>query len=214
MAPPGAPGAMDLPADTEYYTRSDAVHRVLHAETIAVNTPLDFARVIRYDVYQLMQDGDIGFSHQNCGGGEVVLHPPAYVLTRRGKTKRVETPLDEPVTLVCGLCDARFEVPTRDQFETALTRFLARPRPSALEAYRLTESLSFVDPAWTPPKRRRRPDRRAVETRYDVDPSLMGRRRSGRDRRRNPEHLDHPPRTAGGSPESSEPPTKDGGETA
>jgi hypothetical protein len=185
---------MSLPEGTEYYTPGAEDHDPAAASTmIAVESPLDFARVVRYDLYQLMLDRDIVFAHGPCGGGSMRVDPPAFVETRRGKLKRVETEPDDPIALICNECDARFEGFTRHHFQTVLTRFLARPRPSALETYRLSAEVSFVDPEWKPHQRRRRPDRRAEETRYEVDPSLMGRRRMGRDRRRDPEVRDVPP---------------------
>lgn len=204
FAPPPPGEGQALPDGVEYYSPgARAAGAYVPRNMIIVHTQLDFARVIRYDVYQLLEDGDIRFEHGDCGG-EMVLEPWAFTRTRRGKLKRVETKPDDEVALRCPSCEKRVGTTNREHFETALTRFLARPRPSAVKLYRLTESTSFVDPDWTPPRRRRRPDRRAQETRYEVDPSLMGRRRMARDRRREPDARDVP--TGGAEQTEKDPP--------
>lgn len=193
LAPPPPGAAPPLPEGTEYYTREEKPERAVHRNTIVVTTDVSFANVMRFDPYRMWVEGTLTFEHGDCGGSRMRIEPAPFVRTRRGKLKPVEADPEDEVALVCSGCDRRLGGMTRLHFEEAVMRFLARPYPSALEAYRLTEEANLVAPGWKPPRRRKRPDRRAPDTRYDVDPSLMGRRRRSKDRRREPGLLDFPP---------------------
>jgi serine/threonine protein kinase len=161
---------------------------------VIVETNLDFTNAVKVEPLDLWVQGELKLKHGQCGSGELEVQPSPYERTRRGRLReRRDATESDYVWLRCQDCGDRSPAIRRHDLEVALRRYLIRPMPSALEAYPLAGSSRLVPPDWTPPKRRRTPDRRSAEGRYDRDPSLLGRRRLGRDRRANPEELDFPP---------------------
>jgi serine/threonine protein kinase len=161
---------------------------------VIVETDLDFTNAVQLQPLDLWVQGQLRLRHGQCGSGEFRVQPSPFERTRRGRLReRRDVTEDDFVWLVCQDCGGRSPAMRRRDLEIALRRYLIRPMPSALEAYPLAGSSRLVPPGWTPPKRRRTPDRRRTEGRYDRDPSLLGRRRLGRDRRANPDELDVPP---------------------
>jgi hypothetical protein len=152
---------------------------------VIVESRLQFDEFDRFDALLHVCLGDITLRHEECEGGAVVVVPPPFKRKFLGGCRRSGRPAPAGVRLVCTRCHAQSEAHGVDRVSRSLRLFLVAPDASTAPAQPIAGGDRFAPPGW-PPRRRRKPDRRAAVSRYHVDRSMEGRRRSGHDRRKDP----------------------------